>query len=125
MTGAPPAAASGKFGHELVERCIDMQVDADKTDHLAFTVPDGDGARLHQGAGAAASKIALGVILAGALDVFEHPQCQIGDGRPEGTSGVKAVGDLDHRLVQIFQGVEHHFTMLAEQFGQAVDEPIV
>ena len=46
-------------------------------------------------------------------------------GRPEGASGIEAVGDLDHRLVQIFQGVEHHFTMLAEQLGQAIDEPIV
>ncbi|MNG76256.1 hypothetical protein D3C79_347770 [compost metagenome] len=85
-----------KLGHELVEGRIDVQVDADQSDHLLVAVADGDGTRLHQRTGPAAREVTLGVILAGALDVLEHTQGQIGDRRPQGTSRVKAVCYLDH-----------------------------
>ncbi|MNE77576.1 hypothetical protein D3C80_1739010 [compost metagenome] len=108
-----------------MERRIDVQVDADKADHLLVAIADGDGARLHQGTGPAAGEVTLGVILPRALDVFQHPQGQIGDRRPQGSACVEAVRYLDNRLVQILQGVQHHFAVLAEQFGQTLDEALI
>lgn len=113
---------SEEFGHELVERRIDVQIDADKADHLLVAVTDGDGARLHQGTGPTAGKITLGVILTRALDVLEHPQGEIGDRRPQSSTRIETIRDLDHGLMQIFQGVEHHLAVLAEQIGQAFDK---
>lgn len=46
-------------------------------------------------------------------------------GAPLVPSRIEPVGNLDHGLVQIFQGVKNHFTVLAEQFGQAFDKPSI
>ena len=97
----------------VAQRGVQIQIDADQADDPVMFAAHGDGSGFERFPFFVPAEIHRGG-LAARRELVQHIQSKIGDGGTDPAAGVLAVDDADHRVIVIFQRVQHDLIAAAK-----------